>query len=162
MPEGIKQMEESRMVDTKKLEQAAARLNKQSDSLNETLQKIQDKVNSFNIGIEVWRKDDIHSEDVPSELGDKMLEYHLGYAKFPEGWGFAIQLKEAQYRRDENGEWEFAGRHPLSKPTPLLKASREVRIAALQHLPSLIEGLQEKAEEAVSKIEKARQLADEL
>ena len=52
------------MVCTKKLEEAAARLNKESESLNATLQKIQDRVNSLNIGLEVWADSALSSQDL--------------------------------------------------------------------------------------------------
>lgn len=164
------------MVDTKKLEEAATRLNTESDFLNATLQKIQDKVNSFNIGLEVWADTALSSQDEElreDEEGNFIAPFpdatsmvhkvYLGYAKTLEGWRLAIQEREVYYGPHAlYNKLIEVGSYNLASPQPLLKASREVRIAALKHLPSLIEGLRKTAEAAIQDIEKARQLADEL
>ena len=163
------------MVETKKLKEVAACLNKESDNLNITIQKIQDKINGYNIGLEVWG-DILISQDVkmPEDInGNFISPFHgatskaneviLGYANTQEGWGLAIQRREIYYRPDlDDGDMEYAGSYNLGKPQSLLKASREIRIKALKYLQDLVDIIQGKAEESLDSIEEAKKLADEL
>ena len=163
------------MVDTKKLEEVASRLNKTSDDINKTLQKIQNKLNASNIGLEVWMglyltsNDKELSADANGEAitpfpsaTTKALEVYLGYAKTKDGWGLAVQHREVYYGVGNYGDLDKVGSYDLGDPESLLKASREIRIAALKHLQPLIDAIVDEAEAAVADIEKARQLADEM
>lgn len=153
------------MVETKKLEKLSARLNQKSDSINETIQKIQDKVNSFNIGLETWLKYGFRSEELPG-LGDAQFstthEIGLGYAKISDRWCFAVRKKEIFWVRTESGDWDRTGENLIEEPKALLTASREIRIAALGALQILIDDIQKKVEDALSEIENAKKLSDEL
>ena len=155
------------MVETKKLKEVAARLNKESDSLNTIIQKIQDKVNSYNIGLEVWQKNPFLSREITTGDGSRqstMLEKFLGYRKFSEGWGFAYQEKGIYYERTEEHDydWEKIGESIREHPVLLLKASREVRIAALECLQRLVDQIYDEVEAALDTIDKTKKLANEL
>jgi hypothetical protein len=153
------------MVETNKLEEVASRLNKKSDSINVTIQKIQDKVNSYNLGLEVWRKHPFLSQDITVGDGAErgtVLEKFLGYTKFSDKWSFAYREREAYYQRMRADEWERIGDSTVGDPIPLLKASREIRIASLKDLQYLIDEMYNEAKKALEAIDKARKLADEL
>lgn len=168
------------MVDTKKLEELASRLNKASDEVNATLQKVQAKLNGMNIGIETWMLGvPLFSQDMELALDDdgnfitpfpgattRADEVYLGYAKTSEGWGLAIQRKEVYYGTGTyiniNRGLEEVGSYNVGNPEPLLKASRDIRIEALGQLQRLIDLIVSTAEAAIVDIENARKLADEL
>jgi len=158
------------MVDTKKLEEVATLLNKQSDSLNKTLQKIQDKLNSLNVGLEAWASGWLSNESLAMEedsRGNIITPFpgatsrarvvFCGYARTGRGWGLAIRPAVVYY----DAELCYLGEHN-GDPQPLLEAPRDIRIAALEHIPEVIGQLQEKAEQAIEAIEKAKVIADEL
>jgi hypothetical protein len=164
------------MVETKNLEEVASRLNKKSNDLNATLQKIQDKINSYNVGIEVWNDDPLVSQDIEMrEKEDGTIispfpdatcraeETYLGYAKTSDGWSLVVQEREVYYGKSlYTGLTEVKGSYNIRNPQPLLEASRKIRIQALKQLQSLVNNLCQEAKESLESIEEAKKLAEEL
>ncbi|MBF0464075.1 MAG: hypothetical protein HQK94_03180, partial [Nitrospirae bacterium] len=95
------------MVDTEKLAEVANRINQKSDDLQTTLQKIQDKINGLNIGLEVWLSNPILSRETPSIVTDRRctLDVYLGYAKTFSGWGLVSQEKVYSQSLGDDDEW---------------------------------------------------------
>jgi len=143
------------LIETKKLEQLSARLNKESDSLTETLQNIQDKINSYNIGLEVWTSPLLCSYKDEYGPENATFDTYLGYAKLPNGWGLAIRVVH-----DKNGK---TGPYDIDDcPEPLLNASRKIRMQALRLLTGLILEIQSKIEEVLSGITDAKKISEKL
>jgi len=152
------------MVNFQELKQIAPQLNQESDGLQATLQKIQDNIKAVNVGLHVWLEDEISSREIPSVHPDGCRctqDVYLGYSKTHAGWGIAIQERVNYLKYDSYGdsEWEI---YSTSEPQLLLKASREIRIAALEHLQALVDSITQKAKASIVKIKKAKQLANEL
>lgn len=125
------------MIDvTTDLKDIASRLNEESDSLTADIQDIQGKLNRLNLGLDVWCERPI------------LIEFRLGYCKTHEGWGLAV--KKVQVRVDSGQEFG------MTRPEPLLRASRQLRIAAVEELPNLIEVLEERAKFTLKAISRVR------
>lgn len=151
------------MVDTiEKLESLAITLNNESNTINPIIQEIQEKLNKLNLGIPVWLNNALLEE---SKAGNAMssttFQYLLGYAKTKEGWGLAIKAVRVQ-RGFYEGELDcpWAEVFDVGQPVPLLKSSRQLRLAALRQLQDLVETIQHKAQEVIIDIEKAKKMAN--
>jgi hypothetical protein len=143
------------------LMKVASYFNEESDSLNTTLRKIQNEINSFDIGLEVWldtmeivesRKTDDKSDTATQ------IEYRLGYAKTHEGWCLAIRKVKFLVHWDTCANAEYSELE-LTRPEPLLKQSRHIRIQTLSLLPNLIAEIKKKAESAIEDIKRTKRLA---
>lgn len=115
-------------------------------------------LNKHPFGIEVWG-DDICYERVANCRGEAVDGwYELGYAKSDEG-KFCIVLKCVAQQTDESGNVVYARdeggeRVPRDETVwvrPLTAAPRELRIAAISHLPDLMTKLAQTCEAAAKK-----------
>lgn len=137
------------------LAKTAERLNEKSDSINETLEAFEKKLNELNLGLEVWLSRN-PLEVTDSEGDSQHSKYHkaiLGYCKLGGEWKLTVKrLRVEAWVEEENDyQQEF-------DPTyrGLLDASRELRIAALDLLPTLLEDLEDKALDSIKYIAKAK------
>jgi len=153
------------MVDTmKELQRVASNLNNKSDSINSTIQKFQDYLETLNIGLEVW-PDIVLKENparvVESQDGESPLVLEsmtLGYCRLGDKWCFALRLETSI--EDVDGYED--GNVDIGQPTPLLKASRGIRIEALKKFPVLVEAIKKDAEAALEAIEEAEKTANSI
>jgi hypothetical protein len=132
----------------------AETLNRKSDEINQTLTTVNAKLAELNIGVEVWLG--------PWE-GDRD-PYQIGFAKIGDAWQLSTRSCEAEESHDsytgEKGWRAVPGSYGPAKA--VLQASRNVRIATLELLPTLINELKEQIERKVKAIEEAKQIAAEL
>jgi hypothetical protein len=152
-----------------KLQQGAQKLNEASDSINLIISSIEQKVVESNVGIECWlnnypiatteerrREDD---DDVSHSTWKGTI---LGFAKLElEGWKFAI--REIHYDRfkefdQEERQWEEKTNAHYEHPTALWRATRTLRIAALEQMPHLMQSLVAETERSLEAISKAKKL----
>jgi hypothetical protein len=159
------------MTDIKDLAALARKLNANTDALNQSLEEIQNKLNALGLGIEVWLGQSLHQSDMDDVLDEREVptgerEYYadeLGYGRHGDKWALLVRnrrtvIAPADDPRDPDVRTVFG---PTDQQ-PLLNASRKLRIAAVDLIPALVEGLKAAAASALASIEKAKKLADTI
>ena len=140
------------------LEAQAARLNAASDRANNVLAALEKRVVDFNIGIEFWHSRPIETGDAEGNVGPEdtktKIAQVLGLARVDGRWCLAvkpIKVVEGFFQGDTDCPYrdEFAAGPAVA----VMKASRAIRLAALQSLPAFLQELQGQVTEAVRRIE---------
>ena len=137
----------------KKLASVSQSLNQASDKVTSCIADVEMALRDFKLGIEVWIDIAHWTEGVRSSNGSFYKlgrTRRLGYGKKDGKWGLLTYLNA-----EESDDWEeFAF---------LREAPREIRLAAIDKLPELLEALAVKAartaQEVRKKAEKAGQIA---
>jgi hypothetical protein len=82
----------------------------------------------------------------------------LGYCKIEDKWQLAINEQTVDYEPDPDDRDQ---ENELTEDcyTPLIKATRELRVSAVEHFDELLEELNRKAERTLAGIERAKELA---
>ena len=142
------------------LNKSASQLNVESNSINYVIQSIEQQIRTANVGIEVWLEGDqamlTRTVSDLDERGERYVpagrsEMQVGFAKLATEWTLAVRNKVLNLDGSEYIEGEI---------TPLLKTSRDTRLAALEKLPTLITELRTAAENALAAIRQARKLIE--
>jgi hypothetical protein len=152
-------------------QQNARQLNEASDSINQTILAIEQKIIASNVGLACWLTDYPIVESTPNHWEDHdnishkaWSEMILGFAKLDqnEGWRLAVfeRTTEVFDKQDADGEWAEETKIDDEDATPLYRASRELRIEALQKMPLMIKLLSEKAKASLQAIAKAKKLVE--
>ena len=150
------------------LAELSRKLNQKTDSLNNTFTSFNEKLATLKIGVEAW---------VTVEEGDPFYDYEkdehgnfplhaetwLGYCRFERGWELAVRT----VTRQETGNFGFQGEMiyktvEATDAIPLLNASRDIRVKAIEFIPRLLDAIKEKAQEILQSIEKAEKAAEQL
>lgn len=135
-----------------RLEELSVRLNETSDSINESIKGLEAKLASLRIGVDAWLDEPIAKDPTFNSEGEEEGHFYsyFGYGRVNGTW----RLLVTKYH-DEFGHMD---------PTviPLLQASRETRLKALQQVPSLIKVLEKKAEDTLKEVEKAKKVAESI
>lgn len=135
------------------LQPIAEKLNEKSNQVNTIIAGLNAKLAALNVGLEVWLDpDDDH--------------YAIGFAKVDEKWQLATRYaEEMKWVEDSSyvaeGFWS-PERGTTCSVTPLLQASRELRIRALDYAKYIVHELKTKAKEGIASIEAAEKLVAEL
>jgi len=138
------------VVDTmRELADLSLRLNSESNTINSTITTLNAKLRSLNIGVEVWLTDTM-LRALPGDPRRDEIGPYLGYCSVEDQWQLAV-------RGEPNGSYCSGWTGDLPR-TPLTKASREVRVAALEQLPALICRLKEEAQRVLRAIQDAKTL----
>lgn len=140
---------------------AAKQLNQASDQVNLELQKIEKALDAANLGLTFWL------EDKPIDQSDAIggIEPHdtseytsdlVGFARVEGKWRLAVKrLRRVSGFYQGDMDCPFANVFVEGELTPLLKASRELRLNALRVMPDFIAALKEKVVQRVGEIEVA-------
>jgi hypothetical protein len=157
--------EPARTVSLGDLQPVAARLNSVSDDLNAALKDIEAHLVSLNIGLEVFvdlRPERAHflSDDDALNIGDvpgfSWVQEQLGLERRPSGeWKLIVKRRNFVELDKQRAE-------APAQITLLLQASREDRLAAVAKIPELLAAIHTKASAAIERIERARELANNL
>ncbi len=140
----------------------ASHLNDASDDANRLLESIEDRIVKMNIGLEVWYRYPILREDATGDFGPSSISQQVvqlfGFAKVEGKWCLAVKpmrLVKGFYE----GQMDQAYEQPFAAgaPTPLLKASRLHRLAAVDVLAPFLEQLGEHVQSVVKSIDGAAQ-----
>jgi hypothetical protein len=148
-----------------KLDENAARLNAASDSLNLILTTVEQRLAQANVGVEVWLRQALASTEAEGSTGGETTwtAQFLGFAKVNGQWTLAIKST-----RFVSGFFEgdtscpYRNGYKDGEPIRLAKASRELRIQALEHVPALIELLSQEANRCIETIDNAKRLVIEV
>jgi hypothetical protein len=139
------------VVDTmRELADLSLRLNSESNSINATITTLNAKLHSLNIGVEVWLTESL-LKPLPGDPSRGENGPYLGYCLVEDQWQISVQ---GDYSSGKTGEW--------AANLPLTKASREIRISALEQLPWLISRLKDEAQRILTAIQDAKTLTQSL
>lgn len=137
------------------VDSASKRLNTISNNANAVLRSIQDRLTISNIGLEVWwdKKPLTHagSTDLRHDETACWMTQVLGFARVDGDWCLAVQtFRHGAYifENEEDTRTAIDG-----TPTALLRAPRNLRLAAMQIMPEFLEFLAAEIETAAVALE---------
>jgi len=154
------------MVDTKELAELsrlAEQLNKQSDNLNTYVESLNKQLAAMNIGLEFYmdypplvttgkRLDNRTSPPTKYEENT-----YLGWDKLHDKWELTVKEVTTEYQWNDDVREEE--RIDSEVYTPLLKATREVRLAAADHFDDLVETLKMHVKGKLQQLKRAEEVA---
>lgn len=149
------------------LKDAARRLNEASNTINSTITSIEQKIVEANVGLECWLTAEPLQTTEPKQIAmgpnddpaHSMTDTILGFTKVAgEGWRLAV--REREYIALDDDPEEQRATPIQSDPSALWRASRELRIKALEKMPALIGQLRDRVNGALEAIAIAKKLAE--
>jgi hypothetical protein len=140
-------------MDLKDLTDLSQRLNASTDQLNTELMAIEDRINAVSLGVEAWVTKSPLQEEFSNEWA--ALASNARTVTYP------------QTRTPGSIEWDEpvadAGVGEICREAkPLLRASRTLRMRAVDRIPDLIDALHAAATHVADAVEKARKISDSL
>jgi hypothetical protein len=131
------------------LSTVATSLNTASDELTKVVSILDEALRKLNIGLTVWVSFRYRGDpDSPNEYDTDQI----GYSKAQGTWGLALRRIWGDEARDvynEDGPWHFSD------------APRELRIAAVDQIPGIIEALAKEASDTTKRVqEKTKQVRE--
>ncbi len=137
------------------LSRLAEKLNQTTDSYTQSLTAVEKQLREMNLGVEIWLE---VAETAKSGSPDRetSLRKLLGYARLTDGWSLAVKnlrVERGYLQNDSERPWENI--YDEDPPKSLLKASRDLRIAAAEHVPRLLETLETRVMELIQSVEQA-------
>jgi hypothetical protein len=122
-----------------RLEDLSAKLNLTSDSISQTLTRVESRLAKLRLGVEVWLDEPLSRDPLRDKNGKAMetVDTYLGYAKVNGTWHIA--------RRNNEGDI-LAGNPDANRTWAIQQAPRDERVAALKRIPELIKAIEAKAE----------------
>jgi len=149
------------------LSASAKKLNRESDSLNDLIERLEATLQKINVGIEVWLDDaplesETSEDEAPNdhelELYEKEIEERqLGFTKLNSGWRLAVRTATDKYLHDRFGNIENNSRQlRTADEVELASCSRDLRINALKRFPQLVAKMKQEADTALEAIERAK------
>jgi hypothetical protein len=140
------------------LSQRAAELAEETARSPEALTALEDALQEMNLGVEVFLEytslketdwvegaEGARGDQAPTVFESWVLGYGQSQAKH---WGFLVRHYHCEKAVDEEIEMT------LIESTPLVHAARELRIAAAEQLPALLEVLEHVARETLESLRK--------
>jgi len=153
------------------LSASAKKLNRESDSLNDLIERLEATLQKINVGIEVWLDDaplesETSEDEAPNdhelELYEKEIEERqLGFTKLNSGWRLAVRTATYKYEHDGFGHIvnNSLTLRQLAHEVELASCSRDLRINALKRFPQLVAKMKQEADTALEAIERAKKFA---
>lgn len=147
------------------LEPLAKQVNDKSNQINVTIRTINEKLANLNLGIEAWLDRDnqalssSHWRDRNSSMPRTRTVSYLGYDQLGDKWELAVKNMTEELTV-EDGEQFIAKVNP--QYFPLLQASRDIRVAAMELIPRLLDELKEKGQQLLGTVEAAEKMAKSL
>lgn len=161
---------ETAMANLQDLANLSKALNQQSNQVNQILQDLEKKLQGMNLGVEAWAEDDPLEESpytfIPQD-SDREYKYLksaiLGFSRHG-GDEFVLTVKICRYQHDGLNAYGQDNWKEIDTETvrPLLQASRELRVKALDKIESLLDVLTREAQSVIAAIEKGRKTVDKL
>ena len=155
-------------IDFSSLEKKSKTINQRSNELNLALTAINKKLNSLNLGVEVFcsgalettcetRMDDTQHGEFEREFDTST---YLGYGKHLDKWGLLLKTETLEKVLDDNNYRQW--REHDSECNFLLSAPRQLRMKAVDHIERLVELLEEEADKLEASVGKAKKIAEKL
>lgn len=140
-------------------------LNEKSNSINDVVKALEEKLRQINLGLTVWLSDDpLSTEEFLEEDHEGTMQAtgtfndELGFSKSASGeWRLAVQEARYKYEVDSwnNREVIFQS---ASDERSLESCSRDTRIEATKRFPALVQLMNARAKAAIDAIEAAKKL----
>lgn len=134
-------------MDFSRLQSLSESLNKESDSLNESIKAFEAKLASLRLGVNAWVVPPLEKE-VDEKHGVESTT-SLGYSKATGNWCLTIA-----YENDIDPE--------STQFSSLSQAPRDIRMKAVRQLPRLLKAIESAAAEAVKEVEEARKIMKDI
>lgn len=127
--------------DFSKLEVLSKTLQDKSDGITRSLQVVENKLKTLNLGVTAWYIETQHDS------------WMLGYGKLESGdWGLIAKFPAESYQEEATEE----------TTKPLLGCTREIRIEAIRKIPGLLNALEQAAQIVLARIDEARPILSEI
>jgi hypothetical protein len=145
----------------------ADELNRVSDEATASLRSLEASLARMNLGVSAWTGEPFCFEHEPDldDAGEEYsiysgVQYALGYCKIGSAWRLAVSPIASKWacrpgEEPEVGSDETDLRVYGFSPIPLLDTAREVRFAAIAHLPELLSAIEESARDRIVSIRRA-------
>jgi len=154
------------VVNLSELTPLAKELNQTTNEINGIISTVNEKLAALNLGVEAWLDPSTTSKIPAADMTVTHLHRStastpvLGYAKLEDAWQLAIKEEKIIYQWNDDAREE----EEVSEDSyrPLLKASRDVRLRALEQLPQLLDALKRQGEAVMKTIARARKAAEAL
>src|SRR2546423_10967116 len=117
----------------KRLSSASVQLNTVSDELGKLIAELDAMLKALNLGVEGWVC--VWGGEAPD--GDSYFSYDLGYTKVTGKWGIALRHAEGRHSLPDWGSEDIK---------PFNEGRRDLRVAAIDKIPDLLEKLGAEAE----------------
>lgn len=128
------------------------RLNEESDTLNTTISDFEQMLVGLNPGIAAWAPNPIRLQPETDSRGEGSL---LVFAKHGDEW--RLWARRSTMVKSGEGWRSLPGGQ--SKVVPLVEATREERVAALDQFPVIVELLTQEAKARLALVERANKAA---
>ncbi|MEM6994945.1 MAG: hypothetical protein AAF721_30815 [Myxococcota bacterium] len=140
-----------------RLGNSARRLNAGSDSLNESIERIDALLGKLNVGLEYVHPRPLAENSIVDDSGKRVIELmYVGYLKVDRRYHLAVRTTKVLESR-----LQLATQSP-GKVTALLHSPRQLRFAAVDILPELVAGLAAQVDEMVAAMTRRQETADSL
>jgi hypothetical protein len=156
------------VVNLSELSPVAKTLNQKSNQINALISRINAKLLTLNLGIEVWLElNDTGLQFAAADESSRATKYRrrdlLGYAQCGKDWTWqlAVRQEKTTYEYNQEERQDEAVCEP-GYTTPLLSASRELRIEAIQNMDALLTMLKQHADHIIKSINEAEAAANNL
>jgi hypothetical protein len=157
------------MVDANEFEQLSIlsqQLNEQSETLNDTIEEWNKRLEALRLGITVWLDfDPLTTTGVyyePDENGNrwkKRDDVVLGYDRIDGRWQLAVKEVYLVWSQDRRGEEQVEYDSP-QEVTRLLSSSRELRMQAMSKLDELVRRIKRELTRRLEVVAKAQKLGE--
>ncbi len=120
------------------LKTVSAQLNSASDALAKSVARLDQALHQLNLGIPAW----VAVHEWEDETGD-WIRHDVGYARVASKWGIALRILEGNINQEtctRDEQWLFAD------------GPRDLRVAAVEKLPLLLQALAKRAMETTERI----------
>jgi hypothetical protein len=144
-----------------RLSEAAGRLNRASDSINQRIANVEARLVEANIGIDAWLQHPLASSEIARSIhgDDSWSSQFLGYTKVDGEWCLAVKVSRFEHGHFQgDSSARYQNEYKEADPVRLARAPRDIRIAALEQIPELVQLLTEEADRRAETIEKAKTL----
>ncbi len=141
----------------RELADLSLQLNSESNNINATIVALNNKLQTLNIGLEVWLENSL-IDALPGDERQDGVGPYLGYCSVEDQWQLAVRARPKSgscFGAPVGSGAGWVGELPR---VPLVKATREVRLAALPQLPFLVARLHQEAQRVLKAIQEARSL----
>lgn len=160
MEESIMVMEKSR-AHLESLAKLAPQLNKATDLYMEELKEIEATLDKLNLGISVELDSYIqtgnsvteYNDDTGESVGVFYAAWSLGYGKDRRG-NWCLLIREYKVPVVPAGAYAASEDILEEDVTPLLQASRDLRIAAAEQIPELLKAIEQKVKKKIESLAK--------
>jgi hypothetical protein len=175
------------MTSLSELSGLSAQLNKESEHVNASIGRFNDALTSMNLGVQTWLPEYLWKGEyftppmpptplIPTTCADMLHEQEskaetdlrrsskavqLGFAKVEDRFQLAVRTVTVEEFVDRAGQSDERIVNP-GDPQPLTKASRNLRIDALELLPRLTESIAARVKSLLKNIEAGKALNPEI